>query len=118
MEGGVGGGARRGVPPTRSTGDMCCSTYFVVLRPLPRMGRAAEADAAPGAYGGRAGLRRLCRPHHGGDRRGDRGDTPRRNLCRGARLYAPGTKSLTEVAGLAGCAGGKIRPQEDLFVEP
>src|SRR5205807_4889263 len=51
------------------------------------MGRTAEADVAPGAHGGRAGVRRLRRPHHGGDRRGDRRDPPRRNLCRGARRF-------------------------------
>jgi hypothetical protein len=42
---------------------------LVVLRSLPRIGRSPEADAAPGAHGGRAGLRRLRRSHHGGDRR-------------------------------------------------
>src|SRR5713226_10271128 len=33
------------------------------------------------------------------------------------RLYAPETKSLTEVAGLSGCAGVKFRRQEALCVE-
>ena len=58
---------------------------LVVLRSLSRMGWPAEADAAPGAHRGRAGVRRLRRSHHGGDRRGDRGDTPRRDLRRRAR---------------------------------
>jgi len=48
------------------------------------MGQTAEANAAPGAYGGRAGFRRLRWSHHGGDRRGDRRDTPRRDLRRRA----------------------------------
>ena len=47
---------------------------LVVLRSVSRVGRAAEADAAPGAYRGRAAVRRLRRSHHGGDRRGDRRD--------------------------------------------
>src|SRR5882757_6029479 len=34
-----------------------------------------------------------------------------------APLYAPETKSLTEVAGLSGCAGVKFRRQEVLCVE-
>src|ERR1700674_3307031 len=33
------------------------------------------------------------------------------------RVYAPETKSLTEVAGLSGCAGVKFRRQEALCVE-
>jgi hypothetical protein len=32
-------------------------------------------------------------------------------------VYAPETKSLTEVAGLSGCAGVKFRRQEALCVE-
>ena len=58
---------------------------LLVLRFVSRMGQTAEADAAPGAYGGRTGVRRLLRPHHGGDRRGDRRNTPRRDLRRRAR---------------------------------
>src|SRR4051812_4572898 len=51
---------------------------LLVLRSVSRLGWSAEADAAPGAHGGRAGVRRLRRPHDGSDRRGDRRDTPGR----------------------------------------
>ena len=70
---------------------------------VPRMGRPAEADAAPGAHGGRAGVRRLRRSHHGGDRRGDRRDTPRRDLRRRAgrlQLHLCGSDLDAVAAGL------------------
>ena len=57
---------------------------LVVLRFVSRVGRAAEADVAPGAYCRRAPVRRLRRPHHGGDRCGHRRDPACRNLRRRA----------------------------------
>ena len=80
---------------------------LLVLRSLPRMGRPAEADAAPGAHGGRAGVRRLRRSHHGGDRRGDRGDTPRRDLRRACS--APPATPLRKRPGRSRCRTGLPR---------
>ena len=76
---------------------------LLVLRSLPRMGRPPEADAAPGAHGGRAGVRRLRRSHHGGDRRGDRRNPPRRDLRRRAgrlQLHLCGSDLDAVAAGL------------------
>ena len=90
---GLGGGAPRVATAERDAGAAVgriprrCRRpgrlrLLLVLRSLSGMGRPAEADAAPGAHRRRAGVRRLRRSHHGGDRRGDRRGAPGRDLRR------------------------------------
>ena len=74
------GAAVGGIP----RGDDRRVRLLLVLRSVSRMGRAAEADVAPGAHRRRAAVRRLRRSHHGGDRRGDRRDPACRDLRRRA----------------------------------
>src|SRR5205807_7703673 len=71
------------------------------LQPVARVGLARRLDTATPA------LRRL----------GSVEDARQRLPGTSSSLYAPETKSLTEVAGLSGCAGVKFRRQEALCVE-
>ena len=112
----LGLGASRAAPSRRDAGAAVGGVprrrarrvrLFLVLRSLPGLGRAAEADDAPGPCRRREAVRRFRRPHRRGDRRPHRRDHAGADLRRRAR--APRASPTPRRCGARSCRTGSPR---------